>query len=129
MNIHEMMKKSKEIIGEENQLKAVKENGYNLRLMYNPSEKVQLKAVKQNGFAIEFIHEPSEKVQLEAVRKYGSAIQNIHNPSKEVMIAALNQDKGCIVYFKQAWLDKIPKKMTVSELETELGYKVEVISE
>ena len=45
----------------------------------------QLEAVKQNGFAIEYIHNPSEDVQLEAVKKDGRAIKYIHNPSEEVI--------------------------------------------
>ena len=39
--------------------------------------KIQLEAVKQNGFAIQFIKNPSEEMQLEAVKQI--KISTIHN--------------------------------------------------
>ncbi len=63
------------------------------------------------------------------MRESGTSIQFIHNPSQEVMETALTQDKKCITFFKKSWLNKVIRKMTVSELEAELGYKVEIISE
>ena len=44
------------------------------------TEKEQLEAVKEDGFTIQYIHNPSEKVQIAAVRHYGDAIQ-IHPQS------------------------------------------------
>ena len=48
------MSKSKEIIGEANQLEAVKQNGDAIQYIHNPSEQVQLEAVKQDGNAIQY---------------------------------------------------------------------------
>ncbi len=50
------------------QLAAVREDGYNIRFIHNPSEAVQIEAVKRDGYAIVFISNPSEYVQLEAVK-------------------------------------------------------------
>ena len=46
-------------------------------------KKEQLEAVKEDGFTIQYIHNPSEKVQIAAVRHYGDAIQFIHNPIRK----------------------------------------------
>ena len=62
---------------EEEQLKAVKQDGYAIQYLHNPSEAVQLKAVKQNGDALQYLHNPSEAVQLEAVRQDADAIQYV----------------------------------------------------
>ena len=63
MNIYEMYKtNSAEILNEEEQLVAVKKNGYAIRYIHNPSEQVQLAAVNSNGYAIQHIHNPSEAV-------------------------------------------------------------------
>ena len=109
-DIRSMMKNSREIVGD---------------------EASQLRAVKQDGCAIQYIHSPSENVQLEAVKQDGCAIQWIHSPSENVMQAALAQDPLCIKYFKRAWLANLKnaKKLTVSEIEELLGYKVEVVAE
>ena len=46
--------KSKEIIGEGNQLAAVQQYGNALRYCHHPSEAVQLAAVKQKGYALQY---------------------------------------------------------------------------
>ena len=69
---------------EEKQIQAIKENGYRILHISNPSEKVQLQAVKQGGFSIRYISNPSEKVQLEAVKQNGHSIRYISNPSEKV---------------------------------------------
>ena len=74
------MSKSKEIIGEANQLEAVKYDGYTIKYIHNPSEQVQLAAVKHDGYAIQYIHNPSEQVMLAAVKQNGNALQYFHNP-------------------------------------------------
>ena len=70
---------------EEEQLAAVRQNGYAIQFIHNPSEAIQLEAIKQNGYALEYNHNPSEKLQLEAVKQKGYAIQFIHNPSEGVI--------------------------------------------
>ena len=127
-----MMKNSREIVGDEaSQLRAVKQDGCAIQYIHSPSENVQLEAVKQNGYVIRYIHSPSENVQLEAVKQNGCAIRFIHSPSENVMQAALAQNPNCIEHFKRAWLANLKnaKKLTVSEIEELLGYKVEVVAE
>ena len=47
------------------QLEAVRQNGYNIEYLKNPSEEVQLEAVKQNIDVIKHIQNPTEKVLRE----------------------------------------------------------------
>jgi hypothetical protein len=47
-------------------------------------------AVKQNGWAIQFIINPSEAVHLTAVNEYREAIQGISNPTEEIIKIAFN---------------------------------------
>jgi hypothetical protein len=77
---------------EEQQLKAVRQNGYAIGFIDNPSEAVKLAAVKQNGHLIESIEDPSEAVQLEAVKQNGHAIYYIKDPPEAVQLAAVRQD-------------------------------------
>jgi len=46
-----------------------------------------------------------------------------------VQLEAITQNELTIQYFKKAWRANIVKKLTVSEIEAQLGYKVEIISE
>jgi pyruvate/2-oxoglutarate/acetoin dehydrogenase E1 component len=48
-----------------------------------------LEAVKQDGYSIAYIKNPSEEIQLEAVKQYAYSIQNINNPSIEIQKAAI----------------------------------------
>ena len=77
---------------EEEQLKAVKEYGFSIQYIDNPSEKVQLEAVRQNGLAIRYIHNPSEAAQLEAIKNNEYSIEFIHNPSEKVQLEIVRQD-------------------------------------
>ena len=74
---------------EEVQLKAVKNNGFSIQFIKDPSEEFQLAAVKNNGLSIEFIKDPSEEIKIAAVKNHGWSIQYIKNPSKEVQLAAV----------------------------------------
>jgi len=83
---------------EKEQLQAVKQNGYAIRWISNPSTEVQLQAVKQYGNAIQRISNPSPEIQLQAVKQNGNAIQFIPNPSPEVQIEAVKQNGYAISY-------------------------------
>ena len=85
---------------EELQLEAVKQNGWAIQYIENPSKKVQLEAIKQNGYAIKYIKNPSEKVQLSAVKQYGSAIRFIKNPSEKVQLEAVKRNGWAIQFIK-----------------------------
>ena len=56
-------------------------------LLGTASEEEQLDAVREDGFSIQYITNPSEEVQLEAVKEYGYAIHCITNPYLLVRIA------------------------------------------
>lgn len=78
---------------EEEQLKAVQSEPYNIEYIKNPTEKVQLEAVKQSPFVIEYIDNPSEELQLLAVKNDATAIEIIDNPTDKVIEEALKNVK------------------------------------
>ena len=53
--------------------------------IFSVNEEVQLEAVKQNGYAIKYIENPTEEVQLAAVKQNGNAIRFIENPYESVI--------------------------------------------
>ena len=71
------------------------------------TEAEQLEAVKNDGYAILHIQNPSEAVCLAAVKNLGCAIQYIQNPSEAVCLAAVKQSKGAFKYFKAEWFDVV----------------------
>lgn len=73
------------------QLSAVKENGWAIKDIDNPSKEIQIAAVKQNAAVLKHIKNPSEETQLVAVKGNAWAIKYIENPSKEVQLAAVKQ--------------------------------------
>jgi hypothetical protein len=89
------------------QLKKIKEDGYRIKYIRNPSEKVCLEAVKQNGYSIQYIHNPSKEVCLEAVKQNGTLIQYIHDPSKEICLEALTEG-NCDEVIKHIDIEKYP---------------------
>ena len=97
------------------QLEAVKQDGYAIKFIENPSLKVQLEAVKQDGDAIELIKNPSLEVQLEAVKQKGCAIKYIKGPSLEVQLEAVKQDGYDIQYIERPLLLMINENDSVSK--------------
>ena len=101
---------------------AVKENGYVIRYIANPSEAMQLAAVEQNGLAIDYIKNPSEEVQVAAVKQYGLAIKYIKNPSEAVQLAAVKQGDGyAIQYIKN------PSEAVQMAAVKQYGYAIQYI--
>ena len=82
------------------QMEAVKEDGWAIRYIKNPTVEVQMAAVKQDGRAIEFIKNPTPEMQMEVVKQDGSAIQHIKNPTPEMQMEAVKQDGSAIKYIK-----------------------------
>ena len=80
---------------EEAQIAAVTKDGRAIKYIIDKgidlSEKVQLAAVNRDGDTIEYIVKkgivPSEEVQITAVTRSGRAIEYIDNPSEEVQLA------------------------------------------
>ena len=82
-----------------NDLERIKQNGWSIKCVKNPSECVQLTEVKQNVWWIKYIENPSECIQLAAVMQNGWSIKCIKNPSKRVQLAGnyrLNNFFHCI---------------------------------
>jgi hypothetical protein len=83
---------------EEIQMAALKNDPHVFKYIKNPSEEVQLIAVKHTGYAIHSIEDPSEAVKLAAVQETGHAIQYIENPSEAVKLAAVQRDGLAIAH-------------------------------
>ena len=80
----------------EEQLKAVKERGDDIKYIKNPSEELKIEAIKCIHTAIQYIDNPSEELQLLAVKQSYFSLLYLHNPSDEVLKEAL-KDKNCSI--------------------------------
>jgi hypothetical protein len=78
------------------QLGIVNEQGTLIKLLYEmgiqPSPLVKLAAVKNDGFAIRFIPNPSDDLKIEAVKKDPDAIEFIGDQPEEAQIAVIEYD-------------------------------------
>ena len=64
------------------------------KLSFDPDNELDcLNAVKQDGYCIQYINNPSEEIQLEAVKQNTRSIKLINNPSKEVQKLAIELSK------------------------------------
>jgi hypothetical protein len=106
---------------EEEKLEAVKQNGYSIRYISNPSEAVQLEAVKQmdilfNLFLILL------KQQLEAVQ-YSIDIFLILRST----IRSSETKWISIQYFKSGWFSDEVEELTVAQIEELLGKRIKIV--
>ena len=99
----------------------------NMMMEYSGEE--ALKKVKQNGWAIQYINNPTEEMMLEAVKQDGLAIQYIHNPTEEMMLEAVKQNGYAIKYIKKSSFEVETKEYTIAELEELLGSKIKIVKE
>ena len=76
---------------EEEQLKAVQENGDNIQYINNPSKKLKIEAIKNTSYAIMHIKNPIEELQLLAVKENPLSIIDINNPTEKVIQEAANE--------------------------------------
>jgi len=74
---------------EEEQIKIIRKNPFNIKHINNPTKEVQLVAVNQDGYTIHYINDPYEEVQLAAINQHVSSIHYIKYPSKDALITAL----------------------------------------
>ena len=78
------------------QLAIVNEQGTLIKFLYEmgiqPSPLVKLAAVKNDGFAIKFIPNPSDDLKIEAVKKDPDAIYFIGDQPEEAQIAVIEYD-------------------------------------
>ena len=73
------------------QYEVVRQAGYLIEYIPEPSERVQLAAVKQEPASIQYIKKPTLRVQLYAVNN-GDVISHIEKPCEKVQIAAIRKD-------------------------------------
>lgn len=76
---------------EEKQLKVVKNTGYAIQYINNPTKKMQYYAIRKNPYAIQYIDTPSEEIQLIAVKGDPLAILKINNPTDKVIQEAIKK--------------------------------------
>ena len=79
---------------------AVKQNGFAVSCIDNPSEEIQLMAILQKPGAIKYIKHPSEEVQLAAVRREPMVIGMMPYASEEVQIIAVEEFPAVIHWIK-----------------------------
>ena len=90
-NIKDLLEYKIYMAPEEKQLKVVKNTGYAIKYINNPTKKMQYYAIKKEPFAIEYVDNPSEEMQLLAVKKSPIVIQYIKNPTEKVIEEAIKQ--------------------------------------
>lgn len=78
---------------EEEQMKLIKENPFNIKNIVEPTERVQLAAISNNrGYLIQGIANPTKKVRMKAIRSNPYSIHMISNPtSDELLLAFLHR--------------------------------------
>lgn len=96
------------LLHEEDQLRRVKQDAFNIRFIKNPTEKVQLEAVNENVKVARFIDNPTEKVQLVVINEHSFAIQCIKNPSEKIQLKAL--ENYWTKYFYEVIIKDLPNK-------------------
>lgn len=62
----------------------LKNDGYDIKYIKNPTEEMKLTAVKEDPYAIKYIDNPSEEVQILAVMEEESVIRYIKKPTDKV---------------------------------------------
>ncbi len=82
---------------EEEQLKVVQKNGYDIQFINNPTEKIKMEALKKDGYAIQYINKPTEEMKLEAIKQNEDVIECINNPSEEIQLIAVKNNGNNIV--------------------------------
>ena len=102
-------------------LRYVRQNGYYIQYIKNPSEQVQLQQVNQDGDQIQYIKTPSEQVQMQQIKKYGFQIQYIKNPSEKLQLQQVNQHGYSIRYIKN------PSEQVQLQQVNQNGYSIQFI--
>ena len=82
--------------------------------------------MKQNGCALRYVQNQNEDICLEAVKQDGLALKYIQNQTEDICLEAVKQNGYAIQYVKIYDLKEERKKMTIAEIENELGFKIEI---
>lgn len=98
-------------------LQAVKNNGYALLFVNNPTPEIYLEAVKNNGYALQYVNQTPlvgpmaltvkwiQEICLEAVRQNGSALQYVKVQTPEICLTAVRQNPVILRYVKEQTLE------------------------
>jgi hypothetical protein len=86
------------------------------------SELESLKAVENNGYALQFVANQTQEICLKAVENDGYALKFVANQTQEICLKAVENNGDALHYVK------IPKrKMTIQEIEYQIGCEIEII--
>ena len=89
--------------------------------IYTASEEEQLKAVQQDEYNIIYINNPTEKVQLEAVREIITSIRYIKNPTdkviEEVVKKIKNNEEGIYLFILKYIENDLAKEEANNEIK------------
>lgn len=99
-HLNRVLKNMSPELQQELQAIAVKQNGFVISCIENPSEEIQLMAVQQKPGAIRYIKNPSEEVQLTSVRREPMVIGMMPYASEEVQIIAVEEFPAVIHWIK-----------------------------
>ena len=128
---------------DEEKLREVKDDGYMLKFIENPTVEMCLEAVRNNGYALQYINNQTEEICLEAVKNSGGVLIYVKEPTEEVCLEAVKQNGYALQYVPLEFLKddlteidysnpldnlKFNKRtLTVSEIEKILGYEIHII--
>lgn len=93
-------------------LEAVKQNGWNLEKIKDPSEEMCLIALRSVGNVLQYIKNPTREMCLIAVTKSGSTLQLVKKQDKEICLAAVTNYGEALEYVK-----KQTQKIIVAAIE------------
>lgn len=102
-------------------LDIIKENGFVIQYITDPSEEIQLAALEQNYDSIRYITNPTINAQLFAVSNNGYLLQYISNPTDEVQLAAVMNSPFIVNCYKIS--DNVKQEMMTYERHKEFDEK------
>ena len=69
----------------------------------------------------------TKEESLKAVEKDGNSLQYVKEQDKDICLKAVEQDGYSLQYVKEHIFKGMYKELTVSQIESELGYKIKII--
>jgi hypothetical protein len=93
---------------EDNKLKIIKDNCYNIKHFFIQNEQLQLEAIKQEVSSIKYIN--NIKLHKYVIELNAENIKHINNPSEEIQLLAISKDPTIIDFYNnltEKMIDKI----------------------
>ncbi len=82
-------------------LEAVKQNGYALKYIKNPTYEICLAAVKQNGCSLKYVKDQTREICVAAVIQCGYALQFVKKQNDEICLSAVKQEGLSLMFVKK----------------------------